>query len=74
MVSWMESISSAIEKLSQGKVKPSIGTPVEERDSSYQFMYELVLGIRHAVGRESGRINSTEEAILSKRYLKFNFS
>jgi hypothetical protein len=45
----METIASTIEKLSEGKIKPQIGTPIEERDSSYQFMYELVLGIRHAV-------------------------
>jgi hypothetical protein len=43
MVSWMETIAATIEKLNEGKVKPQIGTPIEERDSSYQFMYGNIL-------------------------------
>lgn len=62
----MQSIYSVIGRLQAGKTKPKIGTPIEEKDSCYPFIYELVLGIRHSVGKECGK--SVETMLLLKNF------
>ena len=42
MTAWMDCISTVVEKLMAGKSKPQIGTPIEESDQSYQFMYGML--------------------------------
>jgi hypothetical protein len=41
MVDWIRTIHQVIDKLSVGKMKPTMGTLLEERDASYQFMYGM---------------------------------
>ncbi len=63
-------ISSVIEQLSAGKQRPSIGTPVEEKDFNYQFLYALINGIRVAVSKEAGKQSTLDNPMLTKKTFK----